>query len=64
MTKLKLSTVARRIGTYDISIQPDQDCCSLFVPKHPETKANLRRSRNPKTRLHVEKSMNMAVGIF
>ena len=26
---------AKKIGTYEISIQPDQDCCSLFVPKHP-----------------------------
>src|SRR5207244_8338079 len=40
--KLEIVAVARRIGTYDITIQPDQDCCSLFVPKHPETKADLR----------------------
>jgi tRNA uracil 4-sulfurtransferase len=31
--------IAREIETYDISIQPDQDCCTLFVPKHPETMA-------------------------
>jgi len=30
---------ARKIGTFDISIRPDQDCCSLFVPKHPITAA-------------------------
>jgi thiamine biosynthesis protein ThiI len=30
---------ARAIGTYEISIEPDQDCCTLFVPKHPETRA-------------------------
>ncbi|MSP79006.1 MAG: tRNA 4-thiouridine(8) synthase ThiI [Dehalococcoidia bacterium] len=30
---------ARKLGTYDISIQPDQDCCSLFVPNHPVTRA-------------------------
>jgi thiamine biosynthesis protein ThiI len=29
--------LAREIGTYDISILPDQDCCTLFVPKHPAT---------------------------
>ena len=33
--------MARDIGTFPISIQPDQDCCSLFVPKHPETRARL-----------------------
>ena len=32
---------ARSIGTFPISIQPDQDCCTLFVPKHPETHADL-----------------------
>jgi thiamine biosynthesis protein ThiI len=32
---------ARRIGTYDISIRPYDDCCSLFVPRHPETRAKL-----------------------
>jgi thiamine biosynthesis protein ThiI len=31
---------ARAIGTYEISIEPDQDCCTLFVPKHPETRAD------------------------
>ena len=32
---------ARRIGTYEISIRPDQDCCRLFVPQHPATFASL-----------------------
>lgn len=31
--------VARRIGSYPISILPEVDCCSLFVPRHPETRA-------------------------
>jgi thiamine biosynthesis protein ThiI len=31
---------AKAIGTYEISIEPDQDCCTLFVPKHPETRAS------------------------
>ena len=30
----------RRIGTFDILSVPDQDCCQLFVPKHPATKAH------------------------
>jgi len=32
---------AREIGTYDISILPYEDCCSLFVPKHPKTRPGL-----------------------
>jgi thiamine biosynthesis protein ThiI len=34
---------ARAIGTYDISILPDQDCCTLFVPRHPETMASMEQ---------------------
>jgi thiamine biosynthesis protein ThiI len=40
--KVETIDLARRIGTYDISITPHDDCCSLFVPKHPQTKASLR----------------------
>jgi len=38
--KEEIMQLARAIGTYDLSIQADQDCCSLFVPKHPETMSN------------------------
>jgi tRNA uracil 4-sulfurtransferase len=41
--KEEIMRVARQIGTYDISILPDQDCCSLFVPKHPETMSRLEQ---------------------
>src|SRR5258706_339220 len=39
MDKQEIVDQARRIGTFDISAVPDQDCCQLFVPKHPATKA-------------------------
>ena len=39
--KEEIVNMARAIGTFTTSILPDQDCCTLFVPKHPETKANL-----------------------
>ncbi|OIQ08122.1 putative tRNA sulfurtransferase [Moorella thermoacetica] len=41
--KSEIIEVARRIGTYDISIRPYEDCCTLFVPKHPATKPPLAR---------------------
>ena len=41
MDKQEIIDQARRIGTFDISAIPDQDCCQLFVPKHPATKAGL-----------------------
>ena len=39
--KEEIVNMARDIGTLTTSILPDQDCCTLFVPKHPETRANL-----------------------
>ncbi len=35
MDKVEIIDQARTIATYDISIEPDEDCCSLFVPAHP-----------------------------
>jgi thiamine biosynthesis protein ThiI len=59
--KIEIVNLARRIGTYDISILPDQDCCSLFVPKHPETKANLIEIENSEARLDAVEAMNAAL---
>ena len=39
--KKEIINLAVDIGTYDLSILPYEDCCSFFVPKHPETKAKL-----------------------
>ena len=39
MDKDEITLQAQRLGTYPISIIPDQDCCTLFTPKHPATKA-------------------------
>ena len=38
MDKQEIVNVAVDIGTYDISIRPYEDCCTVFVAKHPETK--------------------------
>ena len=39
MDKDEITAEAQRLGTYSISIIPDQDCCTLFTPRHPATKA-------------------------
>ena len=41
MDKDEISAQAEKIGTYPISIIPDQDCCTLFTPKHPVTRVRL-----------------------
>jgi thiamine biosynthesis protein ThiI len=38
MDKIEITEQAQRIGTFETSIEPDQDCCKLFVPPHPSTK--------------------------
>ena len=41
MNKEDIVNKATTINTYNISIEPYQDCCSFFVPAHPETKAKI-----------------------
>lgn len=38
MDKLEIINIAEKIGTYDISIRPHEDCCTIFTPKQPATK--------------------------
>jgi thiamine biosynthesis protein ThiI len=51
MDKHEIIAVARRIGTFDISIRPFEDCCTLFVAKHPENKPNAAPIERMETRL-------------
>jgi thiamine biosynthesis protein ThiI len=41
MDKIEITDQAQRIGTFSISIEPDQDCCSLFTPPHPSTRTRI-----------------------
>ena len=52
---------AQDIGTYDISIQPDQDCCSLFVPKRPSTKARSEQLIKQEDLLNVKQLVEAGV---
>jgi tRNA uracil 4-sulfurtransferase len=54
MDKQEIIDQARRIGTYEISSIPDQDCCQLFVPKHPATRARLADVEQDESRLDIE----------
>ena len=47
-------SIARQIGTYEISIMPYEDCCSLMIAKHPETKGD------PETARQIEKGINFS----
>ena len=45
---------AQRIGTFDVSTRPHQDCCSLFVPKHPATRASLNELADAESGLAID----------
>jgi thiamine biosynthesis protein ThiI len=53
MDKQEIIDQARRIGTFDTSAIPDQDCCQLFVPRHPATKARLTDVEEAESRLDL-----------
>src|SRR5262249_14468972 len=53
MDKQEIIDQARRIGTSEISSQPDQDFCQLFVPKHPATKSRLADVEKAEARLDI-----------
>jgi len=61
MDKSEVVEWAKKIGTYEISIRPYEDCCSLFVPAHPETKAKLREVEEAEERLSVEQLVASAL---
>jgi thiamine biosynthesis protein ThiI len=52
---------SRALGTYDISIIPDQDCCRLFVPRHPSTCSTLEEVRLAESHLDVGKLVQMGL---
>jgi thiamine biosynthesis protein ThiI len=53
MDKQEIIDQARRIGTFETSSIPDQDCCQLFVPRHPATKARLPEVEETEARLDI-----------
>ncbi|MBT3262627.1 tRNA 4-thiouridine(8) synthase ThiI [Candidatus Woesearchaeota archaeon] len=52
--KQEIINLAEKIGTYKKSIEPHDDCCSLFVPKHPATKSDINIVISEESKLDVE----------
>ena len=61
MNKDEIVTRAKEIGTYEISIKPYEDCCSYFVPIHPETKAKIDRINTIEKKLDIKNEILMAL---
>jgi len=58
--KVETIRIAEDIGTYDISIQPHEDCCSLFVPRHPATSARVVDAQSSERGLNVQEEADKA----
>lgn len=61
MDKEDIMDIARDIDTYETSILPYEDCCTIFVPKHPKTKPQVEAMRKSESKLDVEKLVNDAI---
>ena len=61
MDKQEIIDQARRIGTFETSSIPDQDCCQLFVPKHPATKAQYREVEDAETSFDVKELVRLGL---
>ena len=53
MDKIEITEQAKQLGTFEISIEPDADCCTLFTPKHPFTRMTVDEVRAAESRLDV-----------
>ncbi len=61
MDKDEIIAQAKALGTYPISIIPDQDCCTLFTPKHPATRASAGRVEEAERRLDGDSLVESAL---
>ena len=61
MDKVDIMDKAEEIGTFETSIQPYEDCCTVFLPKHPSTKPKLDRIIESESKLDVDQLVEEAV---
>jgi len=61
MDKDEITRQAEELGTFPISIIPDQDCCTLFTPKHPATNVTPRRIEEAERVLPIDALVDSAV---
>ena len=61
LDKLEIIDIAKKIDTYETSIIPFEDCCTIFVPKHPVINPNLDKCIEYETLIDYEKLIEEAV---
>lgn len=61
LDKLEIIAISKKIGTYDISIRPYEDCCTVFVPKHPSINPDINKCIEFEKKFDYETLINEAI---
>ena len=61
LDKLEIIDISKKIGTYDTSIMPFEDCCTIFVPKHPVINPNLNKCIEYESKIDYESMIEKAI---
>ena len=61
MDKEEIVQISRRIGTFETSILPYEDCCTVFTPKHPKTKPTVELCEIAEKKLDIEPLIERAI---
>ena len=61
MDKIEITNESQNIGTFETSIEPDQDCCTLFVPRHPDTRCRLQDIQKVEQRLPTQEMVDTSL---
>jgi thiamine biosynthesis protein ThiI len=61
MDKNEVIDIARKIGTFETSILPYEDCCTVFVAKHPKTRPVLEKIEESESKLDINNLVEAAV---
>ena len=62
MDKEEIVQISRKIGAFETSIQPYEDCCTVFTPKHPKTKPELEKVLVQENKLPFDELVEEAIG--
>lgn len=61
MDKVEIIDISQKIGTFETSILPYEDCCTVFLPKNPVIKPNLEKTKKEESRLDIESLIEKAM---
>ncbi len=59
--KKDIINISRKIGTYETSILPYEDCCTVFLPKNPVIKPTIKKAENEESKINAEELINLAL---